>query len=69
MMNMKVTPVVAKARWNQISSHVQIITRDFLRVTMGVDDRYLRVQDGMDFNSAKLNPASLSLLDRYGLYI
>ena len=62
MMNLKVTPKEAKDRWNQISGQVQIITKDYLWRTFGVDYGCLRVQDGLDF--AKFNLASLSLLDR-----
>ena len=63
MMNLKLTPKEAKYRWDQISSQVQIITKECLRWKIGVDDRWLRVQDGMDF--ADINFAGLSLHDRY----
>ena len=62
MMNLTIRPKEAKDRWDQISSRVEIITKEFLWLTFGVDDRWLRVQDGMDF--AEINFASLSLLDR-----
>ena len=62
MMSLKVTPKQAKDRWNQISSQVQIITKDYLWRTFGVDKMWLQVQDGIDrFN---LNLASPTLLDR-----
>ena len=63
MMKLKVTPQEAKQRWDQISDQVQIITKDYLWWSFGVDYHWLRVQDGMDLN--QLNLASLSLLDRY----
>ena len=62
MMNLKFTPKEARDKWNQKSSQVQVITKDFLTLTLGVDRRYLRVQDGLD--STQFNIASPSLLDR-----
>ena len=61
MMNLKVTPKEAKTRWDQISGNMKIITKDYLTLTLGVNHRCLRVQDGMDF--AQLNLASPTLLD------
>ena len=65
MMNLRVTPREAKDCWDQISGQVQIITKDYLWRTFGVDDWHIRVQDRMDFY--QLNFASLSLLDRWFL--
>ena len=62
MMKLNLAPKEAKDRWDQISGQVQIITKDYLWQMFGVDERYLRVQDGMDL--AQLNLASVSLLDR-----
>ena len=62
MMSLKLTPVEAKDRWNQISGQVQIITKRHLVWTVGVHDWWLRVQDGVD--SVTFNLASVSLLDR-----
>ena len=62
-MNLKVTPTEDKDRWHQISNQVEIITKDYLWRTFGVDYGCLRAQDGLDF--AKFNSASLSLLDRW----
>ena len=62
MMNLEITPEEAKDRWDQISGQVQIITKDYLRWTFGVDELSLRVQDGMEF--AEINFAGLTLLDR-----
>ena len=61
MMNLKLSPKEAKCRWNQIRSQVQIITKEHLWQAFGIDDSWLRVQDGMDF--AQVNFADLSLLD------
>ena len=62
MMNLKITPKEAKYRWDQISGQVQFVTSDYLRLTLGVNDRYLRVQDGMKWT--QLNIASPTILDR-----
>ena len=62
MMNLETTPEKAKDRWNEISGQTQIITKYFLRLTFGVDDECLRVQDGLDFTQPNL--ASPTLLDK-----
>ena len=61
-MGLKLTPKEAKDRWDQMSNQVQIITKDFLWQTFGIDNWYLQVQDGMDH--FQFNLADLSLLDR-----
>ena len=61
MMNLKFTPREAKRRWDKISNQVQI-TKEYLRLMFGVDESYLRVQDGMDL--AQQNIARVTLLDR-----
>ena len=45
MMNLKVTPQEAKGCWDQISGQVQIITKDYLWQTFGVDKKWLQVRD------------------------
>ena len=62
MMKLKVAPKEAKYRWDQISGQVQIITKEELWRTFGVDSWWLRTQDGMDLQT--LNLGSVSLLDR-----
>ena len=62
MINLKVTATKARKLWNRISNRVSIITMDYLKNHLEVDDRNLRVQDGIDMY--KLNLASVSLLDR-----
>ena len=61
MMNLKLTPREAKRRWDNIPNKVQI-TKEYLKLTFGVDESYLRVQDGMDF--VQQNIARITLLDR-----
>ena len=62
MMNLKLTPTKARDRWNEICDQVQVITKQYLRQTFGIDDWYLIVQDEMD--SATQNLVTVSLLDR-----
>ena len=60
MINLKVTPTEAKDWWNQISGQVQIITKDYLCRTFGVDRSFLEVQDGID----RFNLLDATVLDR-----
>ena len=48
MMNLKLTPIEAKDRWDQISGRVQIITKENLCKTFGIDSLSLRQQDRMN---------------------
>ena len=62
MMKLEVTPKQAKDRWDAISGQVHIITKDYLLQKFGVDEKYLRIQDGMEFSGHKL--VNISLNDR-----
>ena len=66
MMKLKLTPEEAKDRWNLISGHVKMITREYLWQTFGVDDGCLRAQDGMDIARyfGTHNLATISILER-----